>query len=146
VELRRFSAIIDAYGAAPERWPADERDAALALSQLSLPAARALGQARALDAALSRMTAPDLEADTARFVSLHSAIVSAARARGTSWASRWLGFDLSPAQLWPSLAGLTVATLLGFAVGLGGLIQVDEDHEADDVAVLSPIDLPAAGP
>jgi hypothetical protein len=145
VDLRRFSAILDAYGAAPERWPADERDAALALAQFSLPATRALARAEALDAALSRMTVPDLEADTARFVSLHSAIVSAARARGASWASRWLGFDLSPAQLWPSLAGLTVATLLGFAVGLGGFIQVDEDHDAEDVSLLSPIDLPAVG-
>ncbi len=145
MNLRRFSTILDAYGAVPERWPADERDAALALSRLSLPATRALARAAALDTALSRMTVPDLEADTARFVSLHSAIVSAAPPRRASWASRWLGFDLSPAQLWPSLAGLTVATLLGFAVGLGGLIQVDEDHDAEDVSLLSPIDLPAVG-
>ncbi len=146
MDLGRFSAILDAYGAAPERWPADMRDAALALAQSSLPAARALARAQALDTVIARATIPDFEADTARFIALHSAIVSAARSRGASWASRWLGFDLSPAQLWPSLAGLTVATLLGFAVGLGGLIQADDDHEADDVAVLSPLDLPAAGP
>ena len=90
MDLRRFSAILDAYGAAPEHWPADERDAARTLSQLSLPAARALADAQALDSALSRMTIHDLETDTARFVSLHTAIVSAALSHKASWVSRWL--------------------------------------------------------
>jgi hypothetical protein len=144
VKLGRFSAILDAYGAAPERWPAHERKAALELARSSLPAARALSEAHALDTTLLRMSVPDIELDPERFISLHSSIVSAAQPRIGNWFGRWLGVDLTPSQLWPSIAGLTVATLLGFAVGLGGLIQIDPDHDADDVAVLSSIDLPAA--
>ncbi|MDB5397643.1 MAG: hypothetical protein JWM91_5149 [Rhodospirillales bacterium] len=144
MKLGRFSAILDAYGAAPERWPAHEREAALELARSSLPAARALSEAHALDTTLLRMSVPDIESDPERFISLRSAIVSAAQPRIGNWFDRWLGVDLTPSQLWPSVAGLTVATLLGFAVGLGGLIQIDPDHDADDVAVLSSIDLPAA--
>lgn len=39
--LERFAAIVDAYGAAPARWPADERAAAEALLAVT-PAAQAL--------------------------------------------------------------------------------------------------------
>jgi hypothetical protein len=145
VKLGRFVAILEAYGAAPERWPREERDAALTLTRLSLPAARALNEARALDRALEEAVVPDIALDPARFISLHSAIVSAAQPRRGNWFVRWLGVDVTPSQLWPSVAGLAVATVLGFAVGLGGLIQIDPDHDADDVAVLSSIDLSAAG-
>jgi hypothetical protein len=146
VKLGRFCAILDAYGAAPERWPAEERDTALALARSSLPAARALTEARALDSALGRATVSDIASNSARFISLHSAIISAAQPRPENWFVRWFGVDLTPSQLWPSVAGLTVATVLGFAVGLGGLIQLDTDRDADEVSVLSPLDLPAAGP
>jgi hypothetical protein len=145
VKLGRFVAILEAYGAAPERWPREERDAALTLTRLSLPAARALNEARALDRALEEAVVPDIALDPPRFISLHSAIVSAARPRRASWFARWLGIDVTPSQLWPSVAGLAIATVLGFAVGLGGLIQIGPDHDADDVAVLSSIDLSAAG-
>ncbi len=50
--LDRLRAVLDAYGAAPERWPDGERDAALALVAAS-PAARALrDDAARLDALL----------------------------------------------------------------------------------------------
>jgi hypothetical protein len=144
VKLGRFSAILDAYGAAPERWPVDERDAALSLTRSSLQAARELERARALDSVLDRAAISEIDADPARFIALHSSIVSSAKPRIENWMIRWLGVDLAPSQLWPSLAGLTVATLLGFAVGLGGLI--DSDSPNDDVTGLSSIDIPAAAP
>lgn len=146
MKLARLSAIIEAYGADPERWPADEREAALALTRSSVPAARALAQARLLDSMLGQQAFPDIADEPDRFTQLHAAIVSQTRRRVTrTWFGHWFGFDLSPAQLWPSVAGLALATVLGFAVGLGGLIQTDTDHEGDEIAVLTPIDLSAIG-
>ena len=146
MKLCRLSAILEAYGADPEHWPADEREAALALTKSSVPAARALAEARMLDAALSQQSFPDIADDADRFTLLHSAIVSRAQRRPTrTWFGHWFGFDLAPSQLWPSVAGLALATVLGFAVGLGGLLQTETDHETDEIAVLSPIDLSAIG-
>jgi hypothetical protein len=143
VKLGRFSAILEAYGADPQRWPSDEREDALALTKSSVPAARALAEARALDAILLQQAFPDIARQAERFAVLHSAIISGARRRTGTWFGRWFGIDLAPSQLWPSVAGLALATVLGFAVGLGGLLQVETDHDADEVSVLSAIDLSA---
>jgi hypothetical protein len=140
-----LSAILDAYGADPARWPTDEREAALALTRASLPAARALADARALDAALLRQSFPDIADEADRFTLLHAAIVSTTRRAASTWFGRWFGFDLAPSHLWPSVAGLALASVLGFAVGLGGLLQTETDHESDELAVVSPIDLSAIG-
>jgi hypothetical protein len=141
-----LSAILKAYGADPDRWPANEREAALALTRSSVPAARALAEARMLDSMLLGQSFPDIADEPERFTLLHSAIVSATRRRAPlTWFGRWFGFDLTPSQLWPSIAGLALASLLGFAVGLGGLLQTEADHDPDEIVVLSPIDLPALG-
>ena len=146
MKLSRLSAILAAYGADPERWPEEEREAALALTKSSVPAARALAEARMLDAVLQQQSFPDISEETEQFTLLHSAIVSQARRRPThTWFGRWFGFDLAPSQLWPSLAGLALASVLGFAVGLGGMLQADTDHDGDEIAVLSPDDLSAIG-
>jgi hypothetical protein len=146
VKLSRLSAILKAYGADPERWPADEREAALKLTRSSVPAARALAEARMLDSVLLSQSFPEIADEPERFAVLHSAIVSATRRRTSpTWFGRWFGFDLTPSQLWPSIAGLAVASLLGFAVGLGGLLQTETDHDFDQISVLLPIDLPATG-
>ncbi len=145
MKLGRFSAILDAYGAAPERWPADEREAALALAQSSVPAARALVRARTLDTTLSEQVFPDIALEDDAFARLHASIMSGARHPRGTWLAQWFGIDLAPRQLWPSIAGLALATVLGFAVGLGGLLQADADHDADEVSVLVPIDLSPIG-
>jgi hypothetical protein len=145
VKLGRFSAILDAYGAEPERWPERERADALVLSRSSVAAARALAQARMLDAALKSAEAFDLEAEPVRFAHLHSRIMSNARTLGASWFVRWFGVDVTPRQLWPSVAGLALATLLGFAVGMTGLLQLDNPRDGDDT-LLSAIDEPATVP
>ena len=146
MKLSRLSAILEAYGADPEHWPADEREAALALTRSSVPAAHALAEAQALDAILREQGFPDIADEPEQFTLLHSAIVSAARHRPTrTLFGHWFGFDLAPSQLWPSVAGLALASVLGFAVGLGGLLQTETDHETDEITVLSPIDLSAIG-
>ncbi len=145
MNLNRFQTILDAYGANPEYWPEGEREAAQRLARSSLPAARALNHARALDSALRTSTFPNIAQEDGRLSFLHSSIVNAARPRSRTWFERWFGFDLDPSQLWPSVAGLALATILGFAVGLGGLMQADTDRDSDDISVLSPIDLTALG-
>ena len=144
MNLGRFNAILDAYGAEPSRWPDRERAEALAFSRSSIAAARALAQARALDTALKHAPAVKLEAEPARFAYLHAQIMSRSRLAVMSWPERWLGIDLTPRQLWPSVAGLALATLLGFAVGVTGLMQ-DNSHDLDDM-MLSAVDAPAIAP
>jgi hypothetical protein len=144
VKLARFSAILEAYGAAPERWPEGERAAALALTRSSIVAARELAQARLLDDALESSALEDADADTSRLTFIHARIVAATNKVSPSLLRRWLGFDLAPSQLWPSLAGLALATVLGFAVGISGLMQADTSRDADDSIVLPSIDSPAS--
>jgi len=144
VELSRFSAIIEAYGAQADSWPEHERAAALALARSSVPAARALTRAQSLDAALRVADFPDSVAEPEHLAMLKARILAAARPMANSWLGRWLGIDLTPAQLWPSVAGLALATVLGFGVGIGGLLQLDSIHDTEDVSVLSSIDFPNA--
>jgi len=145
VKLDRFSTILEAYGADPQRWPSAEREDALLLTKSSVPAARALAEARALDSLLLQQTFPNFAREAEQFTLLHSAIVSGAHRRASTWIVRWFGIDLAPSQLWPSVAGLALATVLGFAVGLGGLLQAEADHDDADGSVLSAIDLSAIG-
>jgi hypothetical protein len=129
VELGRFRAILSAYGAAPERWPEDERMDALALTRGSIVAARELADARMLDDALGFAAArPELD----RLAVLQHRIVSAANPLMQSWMGRWFGISLTPMQLWPSVAGLALATILGFTVGINGMLQTDTVHDTDD--------------
>jgi hypothetical protein len=145
VELARFQTILNAYGAAPERWPQDERDAALALTRSSVTAARALADARIIDDSLNACTFSNVTLDPDRFALLQARIVGAAQPTMQSWMGRWFGVNLTPMQLWPSLAGLALASILGFAVGLGGVLQTESNHDMDDGLAFSSTDLSIGG-
>lgn len=56
--LRRLAALLDAFGARPERWPAAERAAALDLLRVSRAARRIQSEAAELDTVLDRAPAP----------------------------------------------------------------------------------------
>ena len=144
MKLGRFQAILDAYGASPERWPEHERAAALTLSRSSVVAARALAEARVLDAALDAMDDAELAPAPERLSMLQTRIIAAALPRAKSWFVQWLGLDLGPAQLWPSLAGCGFMVVLGFAVGFGGLIG-GTSHDSDEGIVLSSVDIVSDG-
>jgi hypothetical protein len=60
MDLQRFTALCEAYGGDPARWPEAERAEAMALAGTDPPAALALTAARTLDATLdeSRPAAP----------------------------------------------------------------------------------------
>lgn len=57
--LADFERLLEVYGSNPDRWPADCRAAALACAAENVAAARALAEARALDAVLARAPGPD---------------------------------------------------------------------------------------
>jgi len=77
--ITRLRHLLESYGAAPERWPADERDRAVALLARSPEARRLREAALRLDALLD--AAPTGAASAA----LIERIVAAAPARGRRW-------------------------------------------------------------
>lgn len=66
--LDRFRSLLDAYGAAPERWPGEERAAATALLADSGDARTLRRAAMSLDDALDLVEAPALSPELARRV------------------------------------------------------------------------------
>ena len=122
---KRVSELIAAYGAAPEKWPVSEREAALALMQRD-PALRAELQAMAaLDAALDRWPSP---APHLNAVALAAHVSATPRPRAAARRS----FLRFPIFAWPNAAGLAAAALVGFLVGWSGL---DTDYGAQSDSI-----------
>src|SRR6185437_8024554 len=129
--LERFKALMDSYGAVPERWPDAVRPDAEALLRVSPEAQQLLAEARsldeAIDAANERENAvswpPGEEAAAlARLRAGVSARVARAVApqTGPGWL-RWLRDGMLPVAQWSSsarLAGMAAAGGLIIAVGL----------------------------
>jgi hypothetical protein len=115
--IARLRIILDAYGAAPERWPETERAAALALIAQAPEARAAVAAASALDATLGAY--PNPAENAINPLKLVAAIT----------AQPQLGQPLRPqakppARItigWPNFAGLAAAAIAGFLVGWSGL-------------------------
>jgi hypothetical protein len=145
--LSRFEKILEAYGAAPECWPEAERDAALALARSSLPAARLLGEAKALDGILRQAQWPvPADAYSPEMRMLENRIVAAATARPRR--RSFFGFgsslelDFGLRRLWPSAAGLAVATVFGFVIGFSGVLPAQTSAEStEEPASISVVEL-----
>ncbi|MBL8704978.1 MAG: hypothetical protein JNM30_09055 [Rhodospirillales bacterium] len=107
----RFATLIDAYGASSERWPAPERQAALAYLQAT-PAAQALvAEAGRLDALLDRLETPAIEIDLARITAVaQESTVVAFKPRARAW----------PQQMrqWARAGALAAAGICGLVVGM----------------------------
>ncbi|SAK96899.1 hypothetical protein AWB77_05666 [Caballeronia fortuita] len=102
---QRFRDITEAYGASPARWPADERDAALALVEArDADALAALAKARALDGLLDAHAVAAPSAALARRI-VDSAPMQPARA-----------FWRRP-RIWFSGVGFVGAGAAGVAAG-----------------------------
>lgn len=131
----RLQELLASYGADPARWPAPEREAALALLQAS-PAARALrDEAAALDAALDRWTVPAPGPALA-------AQVLAGAPRPSRERLSWLR------RLWHELGGWRLAApAFAASVALGALLpawleQVEDLPDEDLIAALQLFDEP----
>lgn len=118
MRMERFLAILEAYGAVPERWPQAEREAAEAFAAAEPEAGRALAEAAALDRALD--AAPKAAPSRALFEAvLASAPRPRARAVGPGWRLEdWLGWALGGGGVGGAIA-LRPALALGVILALG---------------------------
>jgi hypothetical protein len=138
VTIDRLRDLLDAWGTAEDRWPADERAAALALIASS-PDARALrDEAARLDALLDADPA-DAPSDLliARVLAGAPKPAPAHRVRGVRWlvplamaaglAWLWLGRGVAPAP-----EPLPIAALGVYEVGSDELLSLSDMAMADD--------------
>ena len=109
MNAERLRQLADAYGAEPGRWPAAEREAALALLAEDRRAERLLFEARKLDAALDASPTPAVSP------ALRERVLAAAGGLGPQPRRRFAG--LSPLG-WASGLGWAAAAVAGIAIGL----------------------------
>lgn len=108
--------LLDAYGAEPARWPADQRAAALALVLASPEARRLLEGAKAVDRLLDREPAPAVGPDrVGRVVAATLAALPAERRRGVWHAVLAL---FAPRPGWAPAVGLAACAAAGVLVGV----------------------------
>jgi hypothetical protein len=122
---KRVSELIAAYGAAPEKWPEQERAAALAMLDRDAALRSELRQMAALDAALDRWPNPAPALDA---VALAAHVSATPRPRVAARRP----FFRFPVFAWPNAAGLAAAALVGFLVGWSGL---DADYASQNDSV-----------
>lgn len=127
ISAERVRAILAAYGGAPQRWPRDEREAALALIEADPSLGMDMAEARDLDATLA------LHPEPPELTINPLAIAAAARAAsvppGKVGARHRSGF-------WPRAASLAAAAVLGFAVGVSGVGRGSAPLDPEDALAL----------
>jgi len=118
--LDRFRELVEAYGAEPGRWPANERGTAEVLLAGNAEAARLRGRAAALDAMLDKASLPEAAFDAERLI----AAVTAEPQRTAEIVTLRPAIKQSGSGFWLKVASLAAAAAIGFLVGvtqLGGL-------------------------
>lgn len=118
MSLERLRAILDAYGAAPERWPATERTAAVLLLDSSEEARRVHAQAMRLDIVLDHANAPPPPPELAD--RLHRQGASGRgipRSMAHFLSGRFAGLRSFSNNL-PRPAAFALTALVGIAIGL----------------------------
>ena len=103
MDLTRFEALVAAYGATPNRWPEEERDAAEAFARTDPRARALLAEADSIDALLFAHKA----AEPSR--TLHAMVIEGAPRKKHRLAGR--------AKLWWSGLGLAMAGASGMLAG-----------------------------
>lgn len=107
-DLALLRRLLESYGADPERWPAEQRQAALDSIEGSAEARALCAQAGDLDAMLNRAAAP------APAPELMAAILAAATApRPRFWAAPLWPFG----PIWKPVSALAAAAMLGIVAG-----------------------------
>ena len=121
MNLNRFQALIDAYGADAERWPFGERDAAEALLEESGAARAILSEARTLDALLA--DAPP----TVVSPLLKNRVLDIPDEHHQQWirSDARHSFRLGLSFFLPRVAGFALAAYMGFIVG-GSLVNTQQ--------------------
>lgn len=116
LSMQRFEQLVEAYGSDTQRWPADEREAALQLLHRSPEAVILLQQSAWLDSALDQY-------DTPAFEQLDSRILQQSLpARRSGLLERCLGWLVPPsvslANLWRPTALACLPLMMGLFMGL----------------------------
>jgi len=119
----KFDQLVDAYGAAPWRWPEGERDAATRFAQESVAAAEKLARARMLDDAL------DVWDEAGAPAALREQIVKSAPG--------WRIPVFRRPRFWWASAGLATACALGVVVGAAAAPPLTGPREADPIVALA---------
>ena len=121
--LDRFRELLDAYGAEPARWPANERGLAEMLLTQNTQAARLRRQAAAVDALLDRATLAPPVIDAER-------LIASITAEPQPMAEPKRTADIvtlrpvrrpAPGAFWLKVASLAAAAVIGFLVGVSQL-------------------------
>ncbi len=115
ISFERFVSIVDAYGAAPEAWPDQERAGAIALLETSDEAVRLCDEAADLDRMLDE--APSVEPSA----ELRQRVLEGVPQPAVPWTRRLA--DVVDAlwpfgPVWQPATALAVAAILGVSVGL----------------------------
>jgi hypothetical protein len=133
MNVEEFSALADAWGGHPDRWPDDLRDAAEALLQESTEAQALLADAKSLDVMLaSAADVPVKDALLQSLMAIPATEKQERRAKPTQEKSG--GFSLSFRFLFPRLGGVAVsAALIGFVMGTANIVPVDSVFETANV-------------
>lgn len=118
---KEFAQLVEAFGADPVRWPADRREAGLALLRTSPAARRLAAEAEALDRLLAAAEEPARASLSAEEVAARICAESQPRpersAAGRATPARSWEIRIA----WPNLVGLAMAGVMGFIVGWSGL-------------------------
>lgn len=126
MELRRFREIVAAYGAAPRRWPEDERERAAAFAVSSQEARSVMAEAEKLDGLLSQAAAP-----ISQPAFLDTVMALSNEAQDEPQTDAVLPFTMNPSFLLPRLTSLAAAAVLGFFVG-GSVVDNTNFASADN--------------
>lgn len=130
---RRFRKLLGSYGANPERWPEDERAAAVALLAASSEARALRDRAETLDRMLDtyRVEAADDVLSAQILAAPHNPAFAPTEIdpRAGQGGVRWRG-------IWPQFAALAGACMLGFIVGTTDLAAGGEPDSDTDLASL----------
>ena len=117
MKLERFRALLEAYGAAPERWPEEERAAATALLADSDDARTLRRKAASLDDALDLVEAPAPSPELARRIEelVHDRPAAAVRSKPSlthrlrAWRAAWRPAILAASGALGLAAGIAAA-------------------------------------
>lgn len=132
LSLERAIALLDAYGALPDRWPEAEREAMLALLAKS-PELRAQRDTVASLDSLLDLWDPQRQVHT---FSLPASLPSQ-QSPERRWRATFIN-DLSPLVGWQRLAFAATPIMIGFFWGLQGA-NTAEDWSAAEFSLLNPI-------
>lgn len=133
LSLERAAALLDAYGALPDRWPEAERETMLALLEKS-PELRAQRDAAAGLDSLLDLWDPQPQAHT---FSLPASLPSQ-QSPQRRWSTTFINDLLNPLVGWQRVAFATTPIMIGFFWGLQGA-NTAEDWSAAEFSLLNPI-------